>query len=190
MNTFELFLKIGWKHIITPDAVDHMLFLMALTVHFRLKELKKLVFLITLFTITHTTSLILSTYGFIHVPGRYIETAIVFTIIITALSNIIQKDKKKIEITHWIFALLFGFIHGLGFTRAFEMAVSGIGEKWLPLLGFALGVEAGQLVVILVFLSLITLVEKLFKVSAKTLTTAVSFFILGYAVSLLHSLSG
>ncbi len=188
MNTFELFIKIGWKHIITTGAIDHMLFLMALTVHFRLKELKKLVFLITLFTITHTTSLVLSMYGFLHIPSKYIEIAIVLTIIITALSNIIQKDKKKIEITHWVFALFFGFIHGLGFTSAFEMAVSGIGEKWIPLLGFAAGVEAGQLVVIIIFLSLISVAEKLFKVSSKNLTTGVSFFILGYAVSLLHSL--
>ncbi len=184
-DILKLFVRIGWDHIINPGAIDHMLFLMALTVNFRLKDFKKLVWLVSLFTLTHTASLVLSAYHILKVPSIYVEKGIMLTIIITALSNIMIKDKKKLESTHFLFAVLFGFVHGLGFTHAFMMSVSGMNNIWFPLLGFALGVEAGQVAVILVFLLIIHLTEKILRTSEKNLTQGLSFFILGYAVSLL-----
>jgi len=186
MNEFELFFRLGWNHIISPDAKDHLLFLAALTIVFSFDEMKKLLWLISLFTVAHTLSLALTAYGVIRVDDRWVETAIVWTIIITALSNIVISDRKKLQKWHLVFVFLFGLIHGAGFTHAFLMSVSGSDGILFPLLSFAAGIETGQIVFIMVFLSIIRFIfVKGLGVNENRLIKYVSFFITGYALSML-----
>ena len=186
MNELSLFAQLGFKHILDVGAKDHLLFLAALTVVFSLKDIKKLVLLVSLFTVSHTLSLALMAYDIIKVRSDFVEQAIVWTIIITALSNIIVPDKSKLQKLHLFYVFFFGLIHGMGFTHAFMMSISGTGNILLPLISFAAGIEAGQVLFISGFLVITHFVfERLFKVSDKSLISSVSFFILGYSLSLI-----
>jgi len=185
MNVFELFFRLGWQHIISPDAKDHLLFLAALTVVFSFKELKKLLLLISVFTVSHTAALALTAYGVVKINEMWVEKAIVLTIIITALSNILIHNRDRLQRWHIFFVAFFGLIHGAGFTHAFLMSVSGMDDLLYPLLSFAAGIETGQIFFIIVFLSLIRIIfVKILKVSETNLIKCTSFFILGFALSM------
>jgi hypothetical protein len=186
MNDLLLFVELGFRHILDTGAKDHLMFLAALTVVFSIKDLKKLVVLVSLFTVAHTLSLALTAYRIVEIRSGFIEQAIVWTIIITALSNIIIHDKNKLQKIHLFYVFFFGLIHGMGFTHAFMMSVSGSNGILMPLTGFALGIEAGQVMFIFGFLVITHfVVERLLKVTDKTLILSVSFFILGYSLSLI-----
>ncbi len=185
MKEISLFFRLGLEHILDLGAADHLLFLMALTVVFSLKDIKKLTLMVTLFTVAHTLSLALTAYRIVRVESRFIEAAIVGTIMITALTNILISDKHKLQKFHLFYVFFFGLIHGMGFTHAFLMSVSGSDRIFTPLLSFAAGIETGQILFILGFLIIKSaLLEKLLQVKERILILSVSFFILGYALSL------
>jgi hypothetical protein len=186
MNTVSLFFRLGLDHILNPGAVDHLLFLSALTVVFGLKDIKKLIGVVSLFTVAHTTSLALMAYRIISINTHYVEKGIIITIIITALTNLLIKEKTRLQNWHLFYVFFFGMIHGFGFSHAFLMSVSGSKSMLIPLLSFAAGIETGQILFIGVFLLLTRLIlVKWFKISEKSLISGTSLFILGYAVSLI-----
>ncbi len=186
MDELLLFGKLGFHHILNAGAVDHLLFLSALTVVFSFKDAKRLIALISLFTLAHTLSLALLAYRVVEVNTDSVEKAIVWTILITALSNVLVRNKSKLQQLHLFYVFFFGLIHGMGFSHAFLMSVSGSNEILFPLLSFAAGIEAGQILFIFVFLVIgHFVVERLLKVNERSLILSVSFFILGYAVSMI-----
>ncbi len=186
MSEISLFFELGIHHILNRGAIDHLLFLSALTVVFDLKDYKKLLVLITIFTVSHTLSLVLLSYKIISVRTDVVEEAIVWTIIITALTNILIRKTDKLKKIHIAYVFFFGLIHGAGFTHTFLMSISGAGGILIPLLSFAGGIEIGQVLFIVVFLVISRLVfVKLLHVPEQNLILGVSFFILGYALSLI-----
>ena len=124
MEDFTLYINLGLKHVLDYKAYDHVLFLVVLTVFYSFKDWKKIIWLITAFTIGHTLSLALSAYDLFYVKMEIVEFLIPLTIFITAIYNIIsvKKSHKSIKVTGF-FAFIFGLIHGLGFSSYFRILV-------------------------------------------------------------------
>ena len=153
MNNLNSFFINGWEHIVDINAYDHLLFVMTLCAAFRLTQWKQVLVIITAFTIGHSGTLILSSLDIIPANSKLIDTLIPFTIIITAIANVINYDKQgkfsDAKIKYGI-ALVFGLIHGLAFASNFKFMLFE-DSILMPLFLFNLGIEAGQLFIVLLF---------------------------------------
>lgn len=157
MNLFELYLKLGIDHIADLQGYDHILFIISLTIVYPLSAWKKLLVLVTAFTAGHTLTLLLATLNIIRIPTDLIEFLIPVTIFLTALANTLQKSDKNYKSSHrfkYGAALFFGLIHGMGFSNYLRSLLSAEDNLWLPLLSFNLGIEIGQLMIVLVVMGI------------------------------------
>ncbi|WP_416438171.1 HupE/UreJ family protein [Phnomibacter sp. MR] len=162
------YFHIGWDHIINRNAWDHLLFIMALSAIYVFKDWKQVLILVTAFTIGHTITLILATFNIIRFSSSWIEFLIPVTIMITALFNTLMKKftPKSVRLNYFL-ALAFGLIHGMGFANGLRSLLGKESDILLPLLGFNLGLEAGQLVAVLGLLILAAIWQGVFKVSRR-----------------------
>ena len=94
-NTLSAFFINGWEHIVDINAYDHLLFVMTLCAAFQLKQWKQILVIITAFTIGHSCTLILSSLDLVPSNSAIIETLIPITIMITAIANIVNYNKKN-----------------------------------------------------------------------------------------------
>lgn len=155
MNNFAFYFELGWEHIISRDALDHQLFIIALGAIYLLQDWKKVLILVTAFTIGHSLTLALASLNIISLPSVWVEFLIPLTIVITAAINLIQnKNTPGANRLHYFLALFFGLIHGLGFANTIRFMLSKADNIFFPLLGFNLGLEAGQILVISLLLVL------------------------------------
>ena len=157
MQSLDLYLKLGFDHILDLAGFDHMLFLVALCAVYRLDQWKRLLVLVTAFTIGHSVTLALSAFGTITIPSEIIEFLIPTTILITALQNVVNRPSSESATgmrKHYAMALFFGFIHGMGFSNYFRALLMSDDNITLPLLGFNLGIEIGQLVIVGIIVSI------------------------------------
>ena len=189
MSDFWIYVEIGLKHVLNLKGYDHVLFLMALTALHTFKDWKKILILVTVFTVGHTLALVLSVFQIVMIKAQLVEFLIPITILITALFNFfgIRKASKKDSINSIILiTLFFGVIHGLGFSNYFKTILPGNpSEKVLPLLEFALGIEAAQMAVVLAMLILSYGVQTFFRVSKRDFTIVTSAFIIGVVVPMI-----
>lgn len=189
MSDFWLYFNIGLTHVLDFNGYDHMLFLTALTVPYAFKQWRQLLLLLTLFTIGHTMSLILSVYGIISFKSTIIEFLILVTILLAALYNFFKTGKSAKNENVSVVAigtLFFGIIHGLGFSGFFKnMVLAGKEYKLAPLLEFALGIEAAQIIVVLVVLIAGALVQNFFRVSRRDWILVMSSFVAGVIIPML-----
>lgn len=189
MSDFWIYFQIGLKHVLDINAYDHVLFLIALTVPFAFKDWKRVLILVTIFTVGHTVALILSVFGVVIIKESLIEFLIPITILITALYNIFTAGKS----THkeglgvvGAITLFFGIIHGLGFSNYFKAILSGSpSEKMVPLLEFALGIEVAQIIVVLAVLILSYIVQTFFRFSKRDFTLVFSAFVTGVVIPMI-----
>ena len=150
MNEFALYFTLGREHIIDWQGIDHILFVMALCVRYQFADWRKLLVLITAFTIGHSVTLALSVFNLIHFSTKWIEFLIPVTIVITAISNVFVKKfvyKSKFPFIYFM-ALGFGLIHGLGFSNYLKSLLGKDESIWLQLLAFNVGLEVGQLLIV------------------------------------------
>ncbi|MDO9260468.1 MAG: HupE/UreJ family protein [Flavobacteriaceae bacterium] len=188
MENFNFYLQQGFFHVLDWNAYDHMLFLVALTVIYVFSDWKRLLLLITLFTIGHTLTLLLSAYQIIHINTVYVEFLIPATIFITALFNMftVGKSSKKGKLgINLLFAFFFGLIHGLGFAGYFRMIVAANEDKLLPLLQFALGIEAAQIAIVIIILILSFAFQTVFRFSKRDWVLVISSLIMGIVIPIL-----
>ena len=189
MSQFLIYFQLGLKHILNIYSYDHILFLIALSIPLTFKDWKRILLLITTFTVGHTVALLLSLYGIIAVKVAVVELLIPVTILIVALFHLFTagKSAKKESINLVFFiTLFFGIIHGLGFTNDFNAMHKGdLMSKLLAVLEFALGIEVGQLVVVLVFLILAYIVQTVFRFSKRDWTLVMSAFIIGVVLPMI-----
>ena len=155
MQDFNLYFRLGTEHILTWEALDHILFVTALCLRYLLKDWKKVIVLVTAFTIGHSITLALSALGYVHFSVKWIEFLIPITIIATALNNLYQKMKdveqpSKFPLIYF-FALFFGLIHGPAYANTF-LSLEGKEGLVEHLLAFNLGIEVAQLLVVAVVL--------------------------------------
>ena len=157
MTTFGLYLSLGIDHIADFAGYDHILFLMALCAVYNLKQWAKVLILVTAFTLGHTLTLALATLDLVRISTNLIEFLIPVTIVITALLNIMQRSQAADAVSHrvkYAIALFFGLIHGLGFSNYLRSLLGTEQDLLLPLFSFNLGLELGQIMVVLAVLLL------------------------------------
>lgn len=190
MNDFIFFVKEGIFHVLNWNAYDHVLFLVALAVIYNFYNWKKLIWLVTLFTIGHTVSLVFAAYRIVLVNHKIIEFLIPLTILITAIVTIfyVKNTSKQIKRnTNLFFALFFGLIHGFGFSSYFTMLVGSKKNKLLPLLEFSLGVEISQIIIVIVVLLFGVIMQSVFKISKRDWILVVSSIIIGLILPILKN---
>ena len=168
MQDFLFYLQLGWEHIISKDALDHQLFILALIAIFSFRDWKKVLILVTAFTIGHSLTLVLSALDVFRFPSDWVEFLIPCTIVFTALDNIIfSKNEKKLIQLNYYLALLFGLIHGMRFANSVRMMLASEQDITLPLFGFNVGLELGQIVVVAIALFIHYIFSEVLKLSNK-----------------------
>ena len=189
MSEFWIYFQIGLKHVLDIHAYDHVLFLIALAVPFSFADWKRVVLLVTLFTIGHTMALMLSVFEIVTIKVNVVELLIPITILITALFNLFTagKSSKRDSINLVFFiTLFFGIIHGLGFSNYFKSILRGsASSKILPLSEFALGIEAAQIVVVFVVLVISYIIQTVFRFSKRDWTLVMSAFVIGVVIPMI-----
>jgi hypothetical protein len=189
MSEFWIYFEIGLRHVLDLFAYDHVLFLIALTVPYAFKDWKRLLLLVSIFTIGHTLALLLSVFGVIIIKGNLVEFLIPITILIVAIFNLFTagKSSKNESISVVVFiTLFFGIIHGLGFASYFKSLLGGSPQsKLLPLSEFALGIEAAQIIVVFIVLILSYIVQTFFRFSKRDWTLVMSSFIIGVVLPMI-----
>jgi HupE / UreJ protein len=173
MDDFKLYFGIGWEHIMSLSALDHLLFIAALVAIYLINDWKQVLILVTAFTIGHSLTLALSVYNIIKIQDKWVEFLIPCTIIITALSNLFQKNFTPIPIAigtiriNYFLALFFGLIHGLGFANTIRFMLADDQNLGVGLFGFNLGLELGQIVVVTVLLLFAYVIINLLKIARR-----------------------
>ena len=157
MSIFNLYFELGIEHILDFRSYDHILFITTLVAVYLVKQWRQIIVLITAFTIGHATTLILSTLNLISVNPNIVEFLIPVTIIITSLSNIVDKTtyntNKKLYYLRYAISIFFGLIHGLGFSSYLKSILSMSDDLFTPLLAFNIGIETGQFISAVALLS-------------------------------------
>ena len=189
MSEFWIYFEIGMRHVLDIRAYDHVLFLIALTVPYAFKDWKRVLILISIFTIGHTLALLLSVYGVVTVKAHIIEFLIPITILITAIFHLFTAGKssknESISIIGFV-TLFFGIIHGIGFANYFKTLLSGsASDKLIPLLEFSIGIEAAQIIVVFVVLLLSYVVQTFFRFSKRDWTLVMSSFVIGVVLPMI-----
>lgn len=157
MQDFNLYFKLGTEHILTWEALDHILFVTALCLRYLAPDWKRVLILVTAFTIGHSITLALSSLGYVHFSTRWIEFLIPLTIVATALNNLYQKmgdvqHSSKLPVIYF-FALFFGMIHGLAYASTF-LSLEGKEGLVGHLFAFNLGIEAAQILLVAAILTI------------------------------------
>jgi hypothetical protein len=190
MSEFLLYFETGLRHVLDINGYDHLLFIAMLTVPYLFKDWKNVLVLITLFTIGHTLSLVLSVYGIVKVNPSMIEFLIPVTILAAAIYNIFKLGKKSSKDSSINFiaitALFFGIIHGLGFSNYFKIILDkNTKDKMLPLLEFALGIETAQIIIVLIVLIIGYVLVEFFRLSRRDWVLITSAFVVGVVVPMI-----
>ncbi len=164
LSDFTIWFLLGLEHIADLKAYDHILFLVALCSVYQLTQWKKLLVLVTAFTVGHCLTLALSAFQFINMPSSIIELLIPITIIITAGSNLKRVGQETIVVkpVQYLMALFFGLIHGLGFSYLLRSLLGKTELIVKPLFAFNVGLEAGQIIIIICILFISMFIDKLF----------------------------
>ena len=189
MSQFWLYFRLGLEHVLDWQAYDHILFLIVLVAAYSFSSWKKIVWLVTLFTLGHTLALFLSVYGIVKVEPAWVELLIPITIILTAIYNIMTagaKERNKNVSVLYFTTVFFGLIHGLGFSSYFKMVSSNTDSYFLPLLEFALGIETAQIIVVLGVMILGFILQNIFKVSRRDWVLVTSAIVIGIILPILQ----
>lgn len=188
MTTFQMYLQLGIEHIIDLKGYDHLLFLITLMAVYQIRQWKKILILVTAFTLGHTTSLIIASFNLISISSKWVEFLIPVTICLTALVNIFQvkaDSSKGHHLYKYIMSLGFGLIHGLGFSNYLRSLFSKEDSIAGPLFSFNLGIEAGQLMIVASFLFLGIITLEIFKVKLREWNLVFSGAGLGISIILM-----
>ena len=196
MNEFWLWFNTGTEHILDWNGYDHILYVMALCVLFSVKEWKRLLILVTAFTIGHSLTLAVSALNILTVKQNIIEVLIPVTILITCVVNIYykrfdsppvvgqgaQRDRNKRNYTlNYALALLFGFIHGMGFSYLLRSMLGKEESVIFPLLSFNLGLELGQLIIVFFMLLISVFLARFTRIKKADIVFFISSAVFGIA---------
>ena len=166
MQELGFYFKLGWDHIIAWDALDHLLFVLALSAIYLIGNWRQVLVLVTAFTIGHSLTLALSVYNIVSISDKWVEFLIPCTIIVTAVLNLLEKnyEPRSLRLNYFL-ALFFGLIHGLGFANYIRFMIARDESMGWSLFGFNIGLEAGQIVVVtgILFLSYLLVSKAGFK---------------------------
>ncbi|WP_099366204.1 HupE/UreJ family protein [Sphingobacterium sp. 1.A.4] len=179
MSDFSIYFQLGWQHILDLNGYDHILFVLVLCCSYTLKDWKRLLWLVTAFTIGHSITLALAAFKIIKVDMSWIEFLIPVTILITALYNLPKRRKQRSAAILYSMALIFGLIHGLGFSNYLQSLLGKEANIVLPLLSFNIGLEFGQLIIVFFVILLSELMLKIFRVNNRDWSFFLSSAVIG-----------
>ena len=187
MSEFQAYLRLGFDHITDPKGYDHILFIIALCAIYAHNEWKKVLILITAFTIGHSVTLALATLQMVQFRSEVVERLIPITIIITALSNYFQNNvgQNQSPRLRYGLAVCFGLIHGMGFSTYLRSLLGEAESIIAPLFAFNVGLEIGQLLIVAFALALSTFFVNVLKIKRFTWNHLVSGMVAGMALSLI-----
>lgn len=187
MSEFQAYLQLGFEHITDPNGYDHILFVVALCAIYAFRDWKKVLILITAFTLGHSVTLALATLKLITYSSDVIELLIPITIFITALSNFSENNQveAKSPKLRYILAASFGLIHGMGFSNYLRSLLGEQESIIMPLFAFNLGLELGQLVIVGIALGIASLFVEVLRVKRLTWNHLISGIVAGMALSLI-----
>lgn len=183
-------IEYGINHVLKfkDGSYDHTLFLIALTVPYLFKDWKRVITLVTVFTIGHTISLTLAVYGHLKMNMTIVEFLIAISILVVAVFNVFTAGKTgRKERTGLLIltTLFFGFFHGLGFGREFNMLAFPGESKLLRLLEYAVGIEIAQLIIVFVVLFLGYIIQTIFRFSKRDWVLVTSSIVIGLLIPIL-----
>ena len=161
MSEFLTFAQLGFRHIVDIAALDHVLFLIALAAIYRVRDARNALWVVSAFTVGHSITLALAVTGVLNLPSALIEFLIPVTIVITGIENMLVSDRTRAP---WggryrpIFAGVFGLVHGAGFANYLKALF--VENLAAPLFGFNVGIEVGQIVVLVLAGALLAGVDR------------------------------
>lgn len=184
MSDFYLWFSTGLEHIADWKGYDHILFLLALCGVYSLREWRKLLVLVTAFTVGHSLTLALSVLDVIQVKTAWIEFLIPVTIVLTCIMNLAERGKSR-QLPNarlrYLAALFFGLIHGMGFSFLLKSLLGAEENITIPLFAFNLGLEAGQLLIVAVVLLLSVFTTRLIHIQESDKNFFLSSAVFGIA---------
>ena len=192
MSDFEIYLPLGFQHITNIQGYDHILFVIVLCAVYRLKDWEKIALLVTAFTIGHSITLALATLNLISYSTKLIELLIPITIVLACLINFFHKsttyslDVEKPSFFRYPVAMIFGLIHGMGFSNYLKSLLGTEQSILQPLLAFNIGLELGQLVIVVIELIISSLLLDIFRVKKHNWNLILSGIVLGIALTLIR----
>ena len=185
MKDFIFYFKIGWFHIMSTAATDHLFFIAVLAIIYSFADWRKVLVLITAFTIGHAITLFLSVLELINLNIDWVEFLIPCTILVTAMMNLLfQKQQVASHAIQYGMALGFGLIHGLGYANYIRMILSADQQLIWGLFSFNLGLEAGQIVVVCLVLLTVWVSSRIHSKAHMRWVSFVSAFVLFFALKL------
>jgi len=179
MSDFSIDFQLGWQHILDFNGYDHILFVLVLCCSYTLKEWKKILILVTAFTVGHSITLALAAFKFVQVNSSWIEFLIPVSILATALYNLPKRRKQRSVTYLYVITLLFGLIHGLGFSNYLQSLLGKETNIVGPLLSFNIGLEFGQLLIVFFAILLSELMLKIFRVTQRDWSFFLSSAVIG-----------
>ncbi len=192
MHSIDMYINLGFQHISDLAGYDHILFLLALCAVYSIDQWRRLFILVTAFTVGHSITLALSSFGWVVIPSHIIEFLIPVTILITAIRNVAVPPSDQLTddqgnmTGHYLVALCFGFIHGMGFSNYFRALMMDSSSITIPLLGFNLGIEIGQLLVVSIIVIVASLVVKFAQVKHRDWNLFISGAAAGISIVLMN----
>lgn len=187
MDEFQIFAKLGFTHITDLNGYDHILFIVALCATYRISQWKQLLILVTAFTIGHSVTLALAVLNIIQVNSELIEFLIPVTIVLTAVFNLATPARSKKTfgtLTYWL-AAVFGLIHGMGFSNYLRSLLGKNSDIVAQLFAFNVGLEIGQLLIVLLILLLTFIVTEIVKMKHQIWSVWLSGLAAGAALVLM-----
>lgn len=181
ISTFTVYLRLGFEHLLDLRGYDHILFLAVLCAAYTLARWRELLVLVTAFTIGHSVSLAVATLRLVRVDTGLVEFLIPVTIVATALTNLAglrREDPAEHRVAarplRYALALVFGVVHGLGFSNFLRLALGEERSLFLPLLSFNIGLELAQIVVAVGVLAVALAAVRLLSLSQRLWTWLLS----------------
>ena len=188
LDNFWFNVEYGINHVLDINAYDHVLFLIVLTIPYVFKDWKRVLLLVSMFTLGHTLSLVLAAYNVVSVNATVVEFLIPITIMVVALFNVFTAgkgaQKEKVGVL-FLSTLFFGLIHGLGFAREFHMLLGDTDNKLVLLLEFALGIELAQVIIVFIVLFLAYVIQTIFRFSKRDWIMVISSIVVGLVIPML-----
>lgn len=188
LENFWFNVEYGINHVLDINAYDHVLFLIVLTVPYLFKDWKRVLLLVSMFTLGHTLSLVLAAYSVVSVNATVVEFLIPISILVVALFNVFTSgkgaQKEKVGVL-FLTTLAFGLIHGLGFAREFQMLLGDTDNKLVLLLEFALGIELSQVIIVFVVLFLSYVVQTIFRFTRRDWIMVISAIVVGLVIPMI-----
>ena len=183
MGDFGFYLREGFLHITDWKGYDHILFVLALCLPYPAKNWRQVLILITAFTIGHSITLALSVFNRILISSSWIEFLIPVTILITALENVRRNNTGQTH-NRWRYgsALLFGLIHGMGFSNYLKSMLGKDESIITQLLAFNVGLELGQLLIVMAVFFIAFIFVQLLNIKRSNWTLFVSGAVFGISL--------